>query len=935
MKPITEQVTSLLGADRTFNAPHQAYGYKDSRQIVQHPEDPTRYVVKVKGKKAANPIPYEEILLAMGEIRQSGIDLIHQKSDLSTEEKQKQLRMLDKAYSQIKDKIDSRGEPSDRQAADLFGSKKSKQNKAYQKSLSSLSQYLKHYIELTAKITHSSAKKLDAQGHIRRSKERPAIVHEMTVGRDEEENSTHFIMYIPAGRYTDRQLALREMQGEKDASHTHSTSSHHKKGLVHGNSNFARMIVGKKDEKGEVTILHDSFTGPGARLPYKSLSGADKYKAMAIKSITFLNQEEIIQAVAQRVYEQKLAGRTNEELISLIKNPPAPAPLSDNEYKKALINQYFKENPLIETYTQVISPGQGKIPLADGSDANIAQFEYVRDAIRAFDGADNLPLLIETDSGEPLEINGQYQGRHGAFGVNWFKSTSDSVASSANRRFINQIIDDTLADLPTAEGLVSTNQASGPAANALQVIQENYTDLKDALDTLKETPEEIAALNDKSAGLSQKKADYRNQLMNYSSYYQTWVNFKKQKRSKEDIKAAEEEMKSAFDRLRILESDIHKQEKEIDKIHTSIEKRRGSIFKKKRLTEQMARLRESIAAYKTSDFEKPEDVDEQHLTDTFNKTAYLIDAQSLYYNKTWADDEQNFKLQTLLGSLATTLGHANTKGCKSNNDRGQRLAQKIAGNLLFTEQSATGLYDGQYFAPSASPISTKTSTTDEASPLLATEEALQHTKEDSLRDEVNTELLTIQTLHHTANTGVGGGKFAIRNKHGFADNGLLGKVANLAKLPNVGQPKLFDKKNKLEIGAAILTGGLYYLGKFIGQRINQAINKSRIKREVSTLESTVSQEMAEDIAHSPPDFHHSGASIIHAFHEEKQALSHRAKIHEELHADALRELGIEDSDPEDNEETLMNSEPDSDFGSLEKKDEDIIASSPKGDLPHL
>lgn len=934
MKPIIRQVKDLLSADKAFKAPHQAYGYEDTRHIIQHPDNPTQYVVKVDGKKAANPIPYEEILMAMGEIRQSGIDLTNQNSGLSPEEKQKKLRMLDKAYSQIKAKIDSRKEPSDHQPADLFGSKKSKQNKAYQKSLKSLSKHLKHYIDLTAQITHSSAKKLDAQGHIRRSKERPPIVQEMSVGRDEDENSTHFIMYIPAGRYTERQLALREIQGKKDASSTHSTSSHHKKGLVHGNSNFARMIVGKKDEQGEVTILHDSFTGPGARLPYKSLKGADKYKAMAIKSITFLNQEEIIQAVAQRVYEQKLAGHTNEELKTLLKNPPDQQLLSDNEYKKALINQYFKENPLIETYTQVISPGQGNIPLADGSDANIAQFEYVRDAIRAFDGADNLPLLIETDTGEPLEINGQYQGRHGAFGVNWFKSTSDSVASSANRRFINQIIDDTLADLPTKDDLVSLNETSGQAAEALGAIQDDYSNLKEALDSLKETPEEIAALNDKSAGLSQKKADYRNQLMAYSSYYQTWVNFKNQKRSKEDIKAAEGEMKSTFDKLKILEADIHKQEKEIDKIHTTIEKRRGSVFKETKLSEKMGRLRESISTYKTGDFEKHEHVDEKRLTDTFNKAAYMVDAQDLYYNKTWADDKQNFKLQTLLGSLATALGHANTKGCKSNNDRGQRLAQKIAGNLLFTEQSATGLYDGQYFAPSASPISTKTSTTDEASPLLETEEALQHTKEDTLRNEVNTELLTIQTLHHTANTGVGGGKFAIRNKHGFADNGLLGKVANLAKLPNVGQAKLFDKKNKLEITAGILTGGLYYLGKFIGQRINQAISKNKIKSEASSIEEAVSQEIAKDIDHTPPDFHHSGATMIHAFHEEEQALAHREQIHEELHEDALRELGIEDIDPDDNEETLIDSEPESEFSSHDKKDEDKIASSSKRDLPH-
>ena len=136
----------------------------------------------------------------------------------------------------------------------------------------------------------------------------------------------------------------------------------------------------------------------------------------------------------------------------------------------------------------------------------------------------------------------------------------------------------------------------------------------------------------------------------------------------------------------------------------------------------------------------------------------MVEAQALYYSGDWVKAENNFNLQTLLGSLTTELGHGNTKGCKSNNDRGQRLVQKIAGNAFLTSQSETGLFTGDYFK-------------------LSTDKA----------KDIDKQSLVSQTMHHTASTSAGGGKFEMRDKANFTDNSLLGKVAKNVKLDSLGQ----------------------------------------------------------------------------------------------------------------------------------------------------
>ena len=59
-----------------------------------------------------------------------------------------------------------------------------------------------------------------------------------------------------------------------------------------------------------------------------------------------MNQEEIIQSLAQRVYDQKLAGKSIDELISTLNNFPEKGELSDANYRTTLIKQYFTENSL-------------------------------------------------------------------------------------------------------------------------------------------------------------------------------------------------------------------------------------------------------------------------------------------------------------------------------------------------------------------------------------------------------------------------------------------------------------------------------------------------------------------------------------------------------------------------------------------------------------
>ena len=651
--------------------------------------------------------------------------------------------------------------PDEGAVADLFGKKGSDTNEIFKKQFKELKPVLANFIEVAAKISGVKVKDLDAEGHKRRSEEPKAtIVHEFQTEKQKDAGTgeSHFIIYEAAGRLTAHQMAMKKIQGEKINSAEHATTSHHKKGLVEGSSNFMRMIVGTKDAKGKVTIVNDSFSGPGARMPYKDLKGADKYKKMAVKAITFSNQEEIVQALAQRVYDQHLVGKSQED-----------------------IQAYFKENPLIETYTQVISPAQANYPGADKSDANRAQFEFVRDAIRAFDGGSGLTLNIDTKEGEVLDITANYQGRHGCFGVNAFKSSNDSIAKSQNARYMNQITDDTLKSLEGKE------------------IPQELKDLLGNQGNISEDSE-----------LTTAKTEYRAAMQKYDGAYQQYTVDKKN--NKKTDKGPIEE---AYKDVEKLESQIAKLEANVDMQHKELNGKRGGDFNKGKANAALAafktRVSNKIMLLQESESQLPDALrvmegpnglvpshklisiqsEIKELQSTYNKCAYLVEAKSLYHDGSWAKVKNTFKLQALTGALGTELGHGNTKGCKSNNDRGQRLAQKIASLSLAVSNNPGGLYDSDCL--------------------------------NKPHESLNKPLTTIQMIAHRLNTGVGGGKFGLKSIFNFADNGMQGKMAKLAKLEDVTKKGLFgdkplkdylNKKALLVLAAAVavtavvLTGGL-------------------------------------------------------------------------------------------------------------------------------
>ncbi len=757
MPSIEARVEQLLRKDLVeAENVSQNFGYEAARQQYIDPDNPNATVLRISDKipktDNASPNALEEIKLQLAEIKQSAIDL-------STTDAQR------KAVNSLYDKT-LKALPEKGTRADLFAEEKpgkvygkvksadSKDNKAFKKQLKSLTKTLEAFVDTVSLISDVTAKALDEQGHKRRSEKRPTLVHEFKL---EEDGTTHFVIYQPAGRLTARQRALKTLQGETDPSISHATTSHQKKGLVQGNSSFVRMITGTKDSTGKITIANDSFSGPGARMPYEDLTGANSEKKMMVKATTFLNQEEIIQSLAQRIYDKHLAGKTDAQIDKMLKVPKAAGVEIDS--RDDLINQYFKENPLAETYTQVISPSQAYLT---STDHNREQFEFVRDAIRAFDGAEELKLEIDIGKEKPLEVTAPYKGRHAAFGVNVLRSaTFNFIESEQNTRFMNQMMDDTVASL---EQFTGTGDKSQKCRALIQAITGDGA---------------AQAITGKITAMTDAKTDYRNAMMEYATAYQKDVNAKKSgdQTVQGTTKSA---LKTALSEVVKKEAAINSSESQINAHQVALEKARKQIFNKgdsKRALQQFKaeiepRIREINLQLKTTEI--PADgkeillAEKAELQTVFNRCAYLIDAQTLYYSGDWAKDEHNFELQTLVSCLGTELDHGNTKGCKSNNDRGQRLAQKITGTSLLTATSETGLHSGDYFK--------KTS------------------EKDSLSQKIDRKLTTIQTLHHTANTGVGGGKFELNKKDGFTDNQLLGKPAKLAKVGKLGTNASLGKR---------------------------------------------------------------------------------------------------------------------------------------------
>jgi inhibitor of growth protein SidF len=141
-------------------------------------------------------------------------------------------------------------------------------------------------------------------------------------------------------------------------------------------------------------------------------------------------------------------------------------------------------------------------------------------------------------------------------------------------------------------------------------------------------------------------------------------------------------------------------------------------------------------------------------SERYNALLLLQSIFELQQNNKWLEPENNFRIQSCIASLAQTLGLQSTKGCKSNNNRGQRLMEKILGFQLSATLFNAGKFDLAYF---------------------------DGKYQQQLLPYENAHLL-LQSEHFRANLGVGGGKCKIVASDHFSDNGLYGKIAKLSKI---------------------------------------------------------------------------------------------------------------------------------------------------------
>ena len=824
MPSITQQIVEELlrvsnplaeKDDNPFN-----YGYSDHRKVYQDPLDHDKHVVMVKSENAgdaAQPNVRDEAHNYIDNLMAAAISLVAEPIDMLA---------IEKASVKYKEKITKEIDEK-RAKGDLYSPVESTKNQEFLEEVKKSEKILKEYTQLLKELSsHSlkelsghSLKELDHQGHLLRSKNRGTMIHRFKV--DDKTQDECFIMYIPAGRYTDRQLKLMNKESpERD----HSTTSHNRKDLVLGNSNMARMIAGKITKDGVVTIQHDSFTGPGARMPYSDFKGADEYKKLAIKAVTLINQEEIIQSLAQRKFDRLEGLRINELYNKIpLKYQPQELPENSEEARKILIKLYLEHNPVTECYTQVVTAGQRL-----QAENQREQFEYVREMMDAFDGS-TVKVKIKTSDGSEDAVEVKYKARMCSWGVNWFRHagffnplSDNSVTIDQNARFVNQITQDVDEDLKD----FSTSFQDDPK----KIFNKLLTKISGP-DVTTETTKIITA----AAGLKDSKEKFRNKLFAYFEEYNKGSKAHQAKRYllKKDVED--------------LEKEIEITEKEIFKLHQQIDSKRKKYFKENKENTKilLAKLKLSI-----EDTLRNPDINEEqksNLRHCYNTLAYLIDSQELYYEETWHNSENNFKLQTLMACLAEELDYANTKGCKSNNDRGQKLAEQVVGNVLYTKNSDLGLYTGEFFSNRG-------------------EESVEVYKQGHM---------VIQALHHTANTGVSGGKFDTREsswknwnwdrilggstllaaalvllsiffppaglflaglgltyvtgglislvgfiaigagisavisifdkeKPIFNDNGLLGKVANFAKVEKMGPESVWTKDWKIKLGIGIV-----------------------------------------------------------------------------------------------------------------------------------
>lgn len=756
---IQDYVEQLLDDDLVAVEPgteHLAYGYPDERHILQDPLYPLKQVVAVEGNSLegiGQPNALQEAYNYIDNLASAARSLVSKDNPLNKELK---LKTIDKIAEKFKQEV-QQNLVAAKSTGDLFSSKKSRKNKDFLRELEKARKLLSLYTETIGKTTGHSLKELETEGHQIRSQNRATLIHRFRTANGEQQ----FIIYLPCGRYTKRQQRLRGK--EPQVNRDHDTTSHNRANLTLGNSNLARMIIGTRDANGAISIHHDSFTGPGARMPYSDFKKADSYKKLAIKAATLINQEEIIQILAQRQIDLL----SDEDLWQKI--PENERPEDAIPKREELIELYLAHNPLsvTECYTQVVTAGQ-KISAENQRE----QFTYVCQMMDVFDG-EKASVTIQTSEENEVEVDVGYQARIGSWGVNWFRKggtlnplASNQVTRNQNTRFINEMTSDTIKNLQQVrERLGGYNKVDillqlikGPDVQEKEIAIQQINALAQM-----ENQEHL----DKFISL---KAKYRETLFTYFEEYQ-----------KSEAERDEQELRILKNSVANLESQLKRLTRQIYTLNREIEAIRKDYFEsnKAQIKIALSELREQIRPALLNAGTRAEvKADLQHF---YNSCAYLVHAQELYYGETWHSEKNNFKLQTLAATLAVELGYANTKGCKSNNDRGQRLAQKIAGNALWTKMSEDGLYTGDF---------------------------LNRARTHGLRphdiEKLDRELMTIQALHHTANTGVSGGKFKI-NKKGFADNGLFGKIANLAKIKEMHYKNAITShlKRKLAISAGL------------------------------------------------------------------------------------------------------------------------------------
>ena len=752
IKSYVEQLlaNNLIAVEREEQ--HLAYGYAGERVVYHDPILPGMQVVvvcsqyDVHGKlTTGHPNLMEEALNYIEAIRLSAHALIEQ-DDMGDVTLRKEAINQLAVHSKQAISLEI---PELEVKADLFSTTKSTANTAFLDHFKEVQKHLQLFTQVVVEKSGHKVAALEKQGHLLRSVNRATQVHRFVLPGSKE-GEEQFIMYIPCGRYTKRQ---QELMGKNNLiDRAHDTTSHNRDDLVLGNSSMVRMIVGTRHADGSASIYHDSFSGPGARMPYADFKGADAYKKLVLKAITLINQEEIIQALAQR----HIDCMSDEALMQGI---PELSLVDKVVYRAQLIDLYLKHNPLTltECYSQVVSAGQ-KIAAENQKE----QFEYVLQMMDAFDG-DKAEVSIQTGFDSEIAIQVDYFARMSSWGVNWFRHASAlnplsdyQITQNQNTRFINQMTDDALKEL---------NQVAKSLADSkdeleyfMQIVQG--PDVRDIAELIRLEEQRIIA----------SKSAYRQKLFAYYSLYLM--------DGPDNIKI--KALDFLINDIQSDETDFYISKTKIYDYHVQIEEQRKALFinNKEYMEQALSNFRKKIISLVQN--KQASTLQWQHF---YNLSAYLIQAQALYYEDTWHEAKNNFKLQTLTSLLAEELGFANTKGCKSNNDRGQRLAQKISGNVLWTALSEDGLHTGEFL------------------------DYRRTQGEDVHSIEIlDRELTCIQALHHTANTGVSGGKFAIQDKQNFADNGLWGKIASFAKVKNMTPESAWTKNMGSKAGKSTVAG---------------------------------------------------------------------------------------------------------------------------------